>query len=99
MYKANQIRSDVTDWLSTQRYPTLFSTLANGSGIRNEVTKVEFEDTDRMKGTAALLAISQLVQDDFLMGQKKENGTIAFTAGIVAMPGFYLLSEVRDTLH
>ncbi|KAL7004042.1 hypothetical protein EMMF5_006401 [Cystobasidiomycetes sp. EMM_F5] len=82
----------LVDWLP-KRYPTLFSTLANGSGIRNEVTKVEFEDTDRMKGTAALLAISQLVQDDFLMGQKKENGTIAFTAGIVAMPGFYLLSE------
>jgi hypothetical protein len=35
----------------------------------------------------------RLAQDDFLMAREREDGRVYFVGGLVAMPGFYLMSE------
>lgn len=37
--------------------------------------------------------MNRLVEDDFLMGREREDGHVYFTGGLVAFPGFYLLSK------
>jgi hypothetical protein len=37
--------------------------------------------------------VSRLVQDDFLIAKPRDDGHVYFVAGLVAFPGFYLLSE------
>lgn len=37
--------------------------------------------------------VLRLVEDDFLMAREREDGHVYFTGGLVAFPGFYLLSD------
>ncbi|PWN89734.1 hypothetical protein FA10DRAFT_280667 [Acaromyces ingoldii] len=48
-------------------------------------------------GADALLVVSQLVQDDFLIGSPLPDGHWLCAGGIVAFPGFYLLSDKIGT--
>ncbi|OCH90583.1 hypothetical protein OBBRIDRAFT_793135 [Obba rivulosa] len=87
-----------------RRYPTLFARLPPtasptsgtdkpfGGGILNKATGEQFDVTS-VCGTDALRIVSRLVQDDFLMGRERDDGKIYLVGGLVAFPGFYLLSE------
>jgi len=77
-------------WLP-KRYPTLFESLPDG--IFNKVTEERFDGISAKRGTDALLVVSRLVQDDFLMGRERADGHVYFVGGLVAFPGFYKLSE------
>ncbi|KZT37993.1 hypothetical protein SISSUDRAFT_1047708 [Sistotremastrum suecicum HHB10207 ss-3] len=90
----------LVDWLP-KRYPTLFESIdCEGGGIWNKVTDEKFEKIDGRSGVDALMVISRLVQDDFLMAKEREDGHVYFTGGLVGFPGFYLLSEkINLSLH
>ncbi|KAI0074728.1 hypothetical protein K474DRAFT_1765099 [Panus rudis PR-1116 ss-1] len=75
-----------------KRYPTLFER-TNESSILNKVTNEHLTGLDKKTGVDALLAISRLVQDDFLMARQRDDGKIYLVGGLVTFPGFYLLSE------
>ncbi|KAL5498789.1 hypothetical protein ACEPAH_2144 [Sanghuangporus vaninii] len=64
-------------------------------GIWNRVTNERFEaeDVQGLQGVEALRVCARLVEDDFLMGREREDGHVYFTGGLVAFPGFYLLSK------
>lgn len=72
-----------------QRYPTLFEKIPGG--IWNKVTDERFPQADSLVGTPALMVISRLVQDDFLMGRERDDGHIYFVGGVVAHPGELVL--------
>ncbi|TDL24583.1 hypothetical protein BD410DRAFT_745243 [Rickenella mellea] len=77
-----------------KRYPTLFERLdCEGGGIWNKVTQERLTGLEGKKGVDALLACSRLVEDDFLMARERDDGQVYFTGGLVAFPGFYLLSD------
>lgn len=77
-----------------KRYPTLFEKIdCKGGGIWNKVTDERFTGLVGKIGVEALTIVSRLVEDDFLMGREREDGHIYFTGGLVAFPGFYLLSK------
>ncbi|EJD05609.1 uncharacterized protein FOMMEDRAFT_77964 [Fomitiporia mediterranea MF3/22] len=86
-----------------KRYPTLFEKLASKSGqvgIWNKVTDDKFEKTNGLEGVDALKICSRLVEDDFLMAREREDGHVYFVGGLVAFPGFYLLSKkINKSLH
>ncbi|GAA5905788.1 hypothetical protein JCM8208_000899 [Rhodotorula glutinis] len=84
---AGELLETLVDYLP-KRYPTLFAPLPNG-GIHNKVLGEHHYDLRGKNGTEALLVISRLVQDDFLMGREREDGHVYFVGGIVAVPGFY----------
>ncbi|KAF9030721.1 hypothetical protein BDZ89DRAFT_660335 [Hymenopellis radicata] len=75
-----------------KRYPTLFDAIGT-VGIHNKVTGERFEDVTGKSGVDALMVVSRLVQDDFLMGRAREDGHVYFVGGLIAFPGFYLLSN------
>ncbi|BGP17510.1 hypothetical protein JCM10213_008244 [Rhodosporidiobolus nylandii] len=77
----------VIDYLP-KRYPTLFAAMPN-SGIYNKVTDEVFAECAKLHGTEALMVVSRLVVDDFLMGKEREDGHVYFVGGVVAIPGFY----------
>lgn len=93
----------VVDWLP-KRYPTLFDRLlrteegVTKDGIFNKVTGECFEwiEGQAPDGCEALTIISRLTECDFLMGRERPDGHVYFTGGLVAFPGFYLLSEKID---
>ncbi|PAV19140.1 hypothetical protein PNOK_0598400 [Pyrrhoderma noxium] len=77
-----------------KRYPTLFEKIdCKGGGIWNKVTNEKFTSIEGRTGVDALTIVSRLVEDDFLMGREREDGHVYFTGGLVAFPGFYLLSK------
>ncbi|TFK49036.1 hypothetical protein OE88DRAFT_457135 [Heliocybe sulcata] len=77
-----------------KRYPTLFEKIdCPGGGIWNKVTGEKLTGLEGKQGVDALMVCSRLVQDDFLMGREREDGQVYFTGGLVAFPGFYLLSK------
>ncbi|OBZ69863.1 hypothetical protein A0H81_10273 [Grifola frondosa] len=78
-----------------KRYPTLFSKLdkESGDGIWNKVTDEKLVGLTGKSGVDALLMVSRLVQDDFLMARERADGHIYLVGGLVGFPGFYLLSE------
>ncbi|EJF56819.1 hypothetical protein DICSQDRAFT_70665 [Dichomitus squalens LYAD-421 SS1] len=82
---------ELVDYLP-KRYPTLF-THEGPDGIVNLVTGEHHVSLGNRKGVDALLVVSRLVQDDFLMGREREDGKIYLVGGLIAFPGFYLLSE------
>lgn len=86
----NELLQTLVDWLP-KRYPTLFKRLDNG--IFNEITQEAITDIEKKSGVEALIAVSRLVQDDFLMARERSDGHVYFVGGLVAFPGFYLLSE------
>lgn len=69
-----------------KRYPTLFDAIGS-TGIHNKITGEKFPDTTGKTGVDALLVVSRLVQDDFLMGRAREDGHVYFVGGIIAFPG------------
>lgn len=69
-----------------KRYPTLFESLSP-NGIWNKVTNEKIPDITGKSGVDALLIVSRLVQDDFLMGREGPDGHIYFSGGLVAFPG------------
>ncbi|CDO77519.1 hypothetical protein BN946_scf184912.g18 [Trametes cinnabarina] len=75
-----------------KRYPTLFRREADDS-ITNVVTGDRFDGLSTSKGADALLIISRLVQDDFLMARERPDGKVYLVGGLIAFPGTYLLSE------
>ncbi|KAF8575224.1 hypothetical protein K439DRAFT_1623749 [Ramaria rubella] len=89
----NELLEVLVDWLP-KRYPTLFEMIGSpGEGIWNKVTDEKLVGLKHKQGVEALLEISKLVQDDFLMAREREDGHVYFVGGLVAFPGFYLLSE------
>jgi len=81
------------DWLP-RRYPTMFEAIdCPKGGIWNKVTNERFKNISDLQGVEALRVISRLVQDDFLMAKERDDGQVYFTGGLVAFPGFYLLSK------
>ncbi|GAA5941656.1 hypothetical protein JCM3775_003623 [Rhodotorula graminis] len=88
---AGELLETLVDYLP-KRYPTLFAPLPNG-GIHNKVLGERHYDLKGMTGTDALVVVSKLVQDDFLMGREREDGHVYFVGGIVAVPGFYSFKD------
>ncbi|KAI0645173.1 hypothetical protein C8Q79DRAFT_756449 [Trametes meyenii] len=78
-----------------KRYPTLFKREAADS-ITSLVTGDRFDAVSTKKGTDALLVISRLVQDDFLMARERPDGQVYLVGGLIAFPGTYLLSDTID---
>lgn len=86
-----------------KRFPTLFESVGT-TGIYNKITGESFQDISGKRGIDALMIVSKLVQDDFLMGRARDDGHVYFVGGLIAFPGFYFLSdyigkpleEVRD---
>ncbi|ORY91691.1 hypothetical protein BCR35DRAFT_298965 [Leucosporidium creatinivorum] len=87
---AGELLETLIDYLP-KRYPTLFEKIPGG--IWNKVTDERFPEADSLVGTPALMVISRLVQDDFLMGREREDGHVYFVGGVVAHPGFYDFSQ------
>lgn len=75
----------LADWLP-KRYPTLFQSLG-ADGIWNKVTGEKWTRLGSKQGVDALMVISRLVQDDFLMAREREDGRVYFVGGLVAFPG------------
>ncbi|KAI8978285.1 hypothetical protein BD414DRAFT_580100 [Trametes punicea] len=75
-----------------KRYPTLFKR-EGADSVTNLVTGERFDAVSEKKGTDALLVVSRLVQDDFLMARERPDGKIYLVGGLIAFPGSYLLSE------
>ncbi|QRV75034.1 actin-related protein 10 [Ceratobasidium sp. AG-Ba] len=90
----------VVDFLTT-RYPGLFDRLAETrdekelDGIYSHVTEERYQWSKGCppEGVEGLRIISRLTENDFLMARGREDGHIYFVGGLVAFPGFYLLSE------
>ncbi|KZT25682.1 hypothetical protein NEOLEDRAFT_1169290 [Neolentinus lepideus HHB14362 ss-1] len=88
-----ELMETLVDYLP-KRYPTLFERIdCPGGGIWNKVTGEKLIGLEGKLGVDALMVCSRLVQDDFLMGLEREDGSVYFTGGLVAFPGFYLLSK------
>ncbi|KZP00434.1 hypothetical protein CALVIDRAFT_595249 [Calocera viscosa TUFC12733] len=102
-FACQELMETVIDWLP-KRYPTLFDRLLRAQdegsydGIFNRVTGERFEwlEGHAPDGCKALTIISRLTECDFLMAREREDGHVYFTGGLVAFPGFYLLSEKID---
>ncbi|OJT10571.1 hypothetical protein TRAPUB_12907 [Trametes pubescens] len=78
-----------------KRYPTLFKR-EHSDSITNLVTEEHFDAVSQTKGTKALLVISRLVQDDFLMARERADGKVYLVGGLIGFPGTYLLSDTID---
>ncbi|KZT50557.1 hypothetical protein CALCODRAFT_559055 [Calocera cornea HHB12733] len=102
-FACQELMETVVDWLP-KRYPTLFDRLLrfeeerSYDGIFNKITGERFEwlDGSAPSGCEALTIISRLTECDFLMAKERDDGHVYFTGGLVAFPGFYLLSEKID---
>ncbi|KIY73213.1 hypothetical protein CYLTODRAFT_417183 [Cylindrobasidium torrendii FP15055 ss-10] len=86
-----ELLETLVDYLP-KRFPTLFSPIRK-TGIHNKITGEEFVETGHLTGVDALLVVSRLVQDDFLMGKERDDGHVYFSGGLVAFPGFYTLAQ------
>ncbi|TFK87571.1 hypothetical protein K466DRAFT_490610 [Polyporus arcularius HHB13444] len=86
-----ELLMELVDYLP-KRYPTLF-TREGYDTITNHVMDERHEGLSKKRGVDALRVIARLVQDDFLMGREREDGQIYLVGGLIAFPGFYLLSE------
>ncbi|GAA6036704.1 hypothetical protein JCM8097_003438 [Rhodosporidiobolus ruineniae] len=91
---AGELLETVVDFL-TKRYPTLFEALPN-CGVYNKILEERHENLAGLKGVDALMIISKLVQNDFLMAAEREDGHFYFVGGVVAIPGFYSLAQKID---
>jgi len=102
-FACQELLETIVDWMP-KRYPTLFERLLRDEdgkkmdGIFNRVTgeRYEWVDGQAPDGCQALQIISRLTECDFLMGLERPDGHVYFTGGLVAFPGFYLLSEKID---
>ena len=93
-----ELMEQLCAWI-TVRYPALFQwESASKRTVLNRVTNdaVCLYDEQRgalKEGKEALHVVSRLVQDDFLIASPAANGHWMCAGGIVAFPGFYLLSD------
>ncbi|BGP49444.1 hypothetical protein JCM10450v2_005335 [Rhodotorula kratochvilovae] len=95
---AGELLATLVDYLP-KRYPTLFAPLPDG-GILNKVFGEPHHACKKLKGTDALVVISRLVQDDFLMGREREDGHVYFVGGIVAVYSFrYKVGKCMREVH
>ncbi|KAH9855929.1 hypothetical protein C2E23DRAFT_557005 [Lenzites betulinus] len=78
-----------------KRYPMLFKR-DNPDSITNLVTGDRFDGVSSLAGVDALLVISRLVQDDFLMARERPDGKVYLVGGLIVFPGTYLLSDTID---
>lgn len=93
----------------TARYPTLFDRLLETrqdgketDGIYSHVTGERYQWVKGCppEGVEGLKIISRLTENDFLMAREREDGHVYFVGGLVAFPGFYLLSEkIGKSMH
>lgn len=95
-----ELMQHICDWI-TKRYPNLFR-WQSSSLILNKVTgeavSLIDETSEKIKsGTEALIVVSKLVQDDFLIASPLPDGHWLCAGGLVCFPGFYLLSEKIGT--
>ncbi|EED81637.1 predicted protein [Postia placenta Mad-698-R] len=99
-----ELLETLADYLP-KRFPTMFDAIFDNPsipaiGIVNKVTGESFPDVRTLSGVDALLAVSRLVQDDFLMGRERPDGKIYLVGGLIVFPGSYLLSEkIGQPLH
>ncbi|PCH35811.1 hypothetical protein WOLCODRAFT_140094 [Wolfiporia cocos MD-104 SS10] len=98
-----ELLESLVDYLP-KRYPTLFELVTTEKqpyyGILNKVTGERFTDVQSLRGVDALLVVSRLVQDDFLMARERDDGKMYFVGGLIVFPGSYLLSEkINKPLH
>ncbi|CCM03919.1 uncharacterized protein FIBRA_06070 [Fibroporia radiculosa] len=108
-----ELLETLADYLP-KRFPTLFQSIpvdpaktpmkpsgyGKSVGIVNKVTGERFENVQELKGTDALLVVSRLVQDDFLMARERDDGKSYLVGGLIVFPGSYLLSEkINQPLH
>ncbi|KAG9125855.1 hypothetical protein FRC07_005917 [Ceratobasidium sp. 392] len=86
----------------TVRYPTLFDRLLEPTqdgkeldGIYSRVTEERYQWARGCppEGVEGLTIVSRLTECDFLMAREREDGHVYFVGGLVAFPGFYLLSK------
>jgi len=90
---SGELLETLVDYLP-KRYPTLFEQIhCKGNGIWNKATGERIEGVQGKTGVEALKICARLVEDDFLMARERDDGHVYFTGGLVAFPGFYLLSE------
>ncbi|KAI5480400.1 hypothetical protein MNV49_000975 [Pseudohyphozyma bogoriensis] len=89
-HASGELLATLVDYLP-KRYPTLFESLPGG--IWNKVTDEKYPNVDKLQGVEALMVVSRLVQDDFLMAREREDGHVYFVGGVVAHPGFYDFSQ------
>ncbi|EJU05042.1 hypothetical protein DACRYDRAFT_47033, partial [Dacryopinax primogenitus] len=102
-FACQELLETVLDWMP-KRYPTLFDRLLrtedriSRDGIFNKVTgeRFDWKKGEAPSGCDALTILSRLTECDFLMARERPDGHIYFTGGLVAFPGFYLLSEKID---
>ncbi|CAE6435103.1 hypothetical protein ACGC1H_002847 [Rhizoctonia solani] len=92
----------------TTRYPTLFDRLLvtqdnkELDGIYSHVTGERYQWVRGCppEGVEGLGIVSRLTENDFLMARERDDGHIYFVGGLVAFPGFYLLSEkIGKSMH
>ncbi|CAE6425310.1 unnamed protein product [Rhizoctonia solani] len=98
----------VVEFLTT-RYPTLFDRLVETThdgkeldGVYNQVTGERYQWVKGCppEGVEGLMIISRLTENDFLMARERDDGHVYFVGGLVAFPGFYLLSEkINKSMH
>jgi hypothetical protein len=99
-----ELMEHICEWIII-RYPRLFqwqqgsSQRANIINLANNRIISLYDDNGQhlKSGKEALLVVSQLVQDDFLIASPLQDGHWLCAGGIVAFPGFYLLSEKINT--
>ncbi|KZT72269.1 hypothetical protein DAEQUDRAFT_27471 [Daedalea quercina L-15889] len=100
-----ELLETLVDYLP-KRYPTLFDAIPSENpgpvpnGIHNRVTGETFTNISDLKGIDALMVVTRLVKDDFLMGREREDGKVYLVGGVIVFPGSYLLSEkIGQPLH
>ncbi|KAH9911195.1 uncharacterized protein B0H18DRAFT_1129044 [Fomitopsis serialis] len=100
-----ELLETLVDYLP-KRYPTLFDAIPSKTpgpvpnGIHNKVTGETFSNVSDLKGIDALMVVTRLVKDDFLMGREREDGKVYLVGGVIVFPGSYLLSEkIGQPLH
>ncbi|KAH9834100.1 uncharacterized protein C8Q71DRAFT_873543 [Rhodofomes roseus] len=100
-----ELLETLVDYLP-KRYPTLFDAIPSKTlgpvpdGIHNKVTGETFTNISNLKGIDALMVVTRLVMDDFLMGREREDGKVYLVGGVIVFPGSYLLSEkIGQPIH
>ncbi|KAF9514579.1 hypothetical protein BS47DRAFT_1342892 [Hydnum rufescens UP504] len=101
-FACQELLETVVDWLP-KRYPSLFNRLLRNDTSGNPLSDGIFSKTTgetyvwdigaAPEGKVALQILSRLTECDFLMAREREDGHVYFVGGLVAFPGFYLLSE------
>lgn len=95
-----ELMQHVCDWI-TLRYPNLFKWQDSEKRVVHNLAMNDavslYDEQGLKRGIDALLVVSRLVQDDFLITSPLKDGHWLCAGGLVCFPGFYLLSEKINT--